>query len=834
MRFPGILLRSIRAGQAGGSAGRAIVRLALVAFAMAGSLMIYVIYLLCSSLPTLDGTQKMEGLHAGASVEFDAFGIPRIHAQTRPDVFRVLGFVTAGDRFFQMDLLRRQAAGSLSEVLGPSTLDSDRWRRVMGFQQIASEILQTLPSDQREVLRAYAEGVNQAIAQFQVLPFEFLLLGYRPAPWRLEDSLLVVLEMYADLSWSRYKEKRERDSTLMESVLPLEVTAFFTPKTDPFTENLPGENHPRSPVAAPVSMPSEPPIPTEALADILREAAVGSSPSPGDIGSEERRGSNAWVVGHSKTRDGRAILANDMHLDLGVPNIWYRAELHYGEVHLAGLTLPGVPLIVTGSNRQIAWGLTSSEVDAADLILVEIDPRNPTEYRTSQGTRHFGIRTETIQIKGQTDETIQVRTTEWGPVLPDPLLGKPVAVRWTAFDPLSTNLDYMNLDRVSSVQEALPLLNRTGGPPLNVLVADADGNIGWTLTGRIPIRFGMEGMFARSWADGNAGWRGYIAPDEMPRIFNPASGFIVNANQRMVDFRYPYLIGHNGAAGYRASRIAERLKQMEGITEKDLLALQLDTRADFYRDYLEIALRVLETAETETEPDKTGLRRQMQSYLQTWDGQAEPGSSGLAVLVEFRKELMEVVFSPLLALCRSIDPGCDYPWSYPDVPLQRLLDAKIPELLPRQRTYSDWDVLVRSALERSAQRLMERHHAPSMDWLTWGRMDEDRISHPLSGAIPLLGYLLDMPQQPLPGCAHCVRLARNGGATERLVVSPGHDEEGILHMPAGQSGHPLSSHYGDQHQSWVEGLPIPLWAGPARHTLTFEPEKIMEGRPDAP
>lgn len=830
MSFPGLLPRWIRTGQAGGSTRAVIVRLSLVASAIFGSLMIYVIYLLCSSLPTLDGIQKMTGLHAGASVEFDAFGIPRIHAETRPDAFRILGFVTASDRLFQMDLLRRRAAGSLSEVLGPSTLDSDRWHRVMGFQQVASEILQTLPSDQREALRAYAEGVNQAIAQFRVLPFEFLLLGYRPAPWRLEDSLLVVLEMYADLSWSRYKEKRERDSTLMESVLPPEVTAFFTPKTDPFTETLFGENHPRSPVAAPVSMPSEPPIPTEALADLLRDGETGSPLSHIDMGSGKRRGSNAWVVGPSKTRDGRAILANDMHLDLSVPNIWYRAELYYGEVRLAGLTLPGVPLIVTGSNRHVAWGLTGSEVDVADLVWVEVNPRNPNEYRTPRGMRPFGTRVETIRIKNQADEIISVKTTEWGPILPEPLLGTPVAVHWTASDPLATNLDYLNLDQVASVEQALPLLNRTGGPPLNVLVADKDGNIGWTLTGRVPIRFGMEGMFARSWADGNAGWRGYIAPDEMPRIFNPASGFIVNSNQRMVDSRYPYLIGYDAAPGYRAYRISERLREMRDITEKDLLALQLDTRADFYRYYADLALQVLlEQEKNGTVPDDLGLRR----HLQSWDGQAEPGSSGLALLVGFREELIETILSPLVSRCRSLHPECQYPWTFADVPLQRLLETRIPELQPHRRQYADWDALVKAALMRSAQRLMRRHDVASLSGLTWGHTDENRIAHPLSGAIPLLDCLLDMARRPLPGCVECVRVARGGGATERLVVSPGRDEAGILHMPAGQSGHPLSSHYRDQHPSWMEGLPIPLWAGPARHTLTFEPEKIMEGRPDA-
>ncbi|MGH8526084.1 MAG: penicillin acylase family protein, partial [Gammaproteobacteria bacterium] len=370
---------------------------------------------------------KMAGLTRPARVEFDGFGIPRIQAHSRADAFRILGFVTARDRLFQMDLLRRKMAGRLAEILGTEVLASDRWHRTMGFAAVSSAVFASIPDDQRKVLESYSEGVNQAMADFDVFPFEFLMLGYSPEPWRAEDSLLAVLSMYTTLAW---QGETERATTVMRAALTGKVLDFFLPRTDAYTEAV---------LSGKALQTAAPPLPAGELAQVLRGKSLVSEHSGLILDRVPKYGSNAWVVAPSKTSGKRAMLANDMHLALAVPNVWYRAELHYGDTHIAGLTLPGVPLVVSGSNRRIAWGFTASGADVSDLIRLNVDSQNPAEYRIPGGSLRFGERIETIRIRGEADESLVVRTTKWGPVLPEPLLGKPVAVRWTALDPMATN-----------------------------------------------------------------------------------------------------------------------------------------------------------------------------------------------------------------------------------------------------------------------------------------------------------------------------------------------------------------------------------------------------------
>jgi penicillin amidase len=757
-----------------------------------------------ASLPDPEGAYDLPGLSGRAAAEFDALGIPRIAARTRADAFRVLGFATARDRLFQMDLLRRHSAGRLAEILGAGLLETDRWHRIMGFETVAREALARLPEDQRAVLAAYAEGVNRAVESLPVLPPEFLVLGYRPAPWRPEDSLLIVLGMAETLGWTG---GLERTATIMEAALPGPAHAFLTPAMDRYTDRV---------LHGPASRYRPPPLPGAELAAALKSGR-GAGHQAGLVGDgPPLRGSNGWVAGPARTRDGRALLANDMHLPLQVPNLWYRAELHYPGGDLAGFTLPGIPLLVAGSNTRIAWGFTSIEGDFADLVSLELDPADPGRYRAPQGYLPFGHRKETLRLRDGSEQTLEVRTTVWGPVLPEPLLGRPVAVRWTALDPAATDLRLLDLDRVADAPAALDLFNRAGGPPLNALVADAAGNIGWTLVGRIPRRFGLDGSASRSWADGTRGWNGYLPPEELPRMLNPASGFIVNANQRMVDGSYPHVIGHYYDNGYRAHRIAGRLEALRDGTERELLQIQLDTRAEFYRFYQSLALSLLDGKDA-------GQARVRQS-LESWDGFAERESRGLAVLVEFRRRLLDAVIAPYLAECRRLDPAFKFDWPTIDEPLQQILQARRPELLPDPAAYPDWNAFLRQVL-LSAANAVQARTAAAPEALAWGPDNRAAIAHPLSAALPWLRPWLDMPAEPLPGCPRCVRWqVPDGGASERLVVAPGREGEGLLHLPGGQSGHPLSPHYRDQHPAWVDGAALPLLAGTAVHRLDFVPE----------
>ncbi|CAG0956307.1 penicillin amidase [Myxococcaceae bacterium] len=772
--------------------------------------------LLRASLPAQEGAHRLPGLAARVEVGFDGHGIPAIAAASRTDAFHALGFVTTRERLFQMDLLRRQMAGRLAEVLGEDLVESDRRHRTLGFEQVAGAILKRLPADQRAVLESYAAGVNQAMDSLPAFPFEFWLLGYRPSAWRPEDSLLVVLAMEEDLGWTG---DSERMATVMEAALPQKARDFFSPAMDRYTDRLlNGASH------------TPPPIPKAELSALL-EGATGAYAGLATDGPPPK-GSNGWVVGPSKTWDGRAMLANDMHLSLRVPNIWYQAQLGYGDVRLTGLTLPGIPLVVAGSNGAVAWGFTNIEGDFVDLVAVETDPGDAGRYRTPEGFARFGERVETVRVKGGADQTFTVRTTVWGPVLSEPLLGRQVAVRWTALDAEATDLGLLDLDAAHDVAAAQAVFNRAGGPPLNALAADSQGNIGWTYVGKIPKRFGLDGSASRSWADGARGWDGYVPPKALPRVVNPPAGFIVNANQRMLGGGYPYVVGHDFANGHRAYRITERLAAGKNLNERDMLALQLDTRAEFYRFYQRLALSLPAGGQAQE-----GWRR----ALESWDGSAERESTGLALLVEFRRLLLDEVVAPYMAPCRSLDAGFRFHKATIDGPLQQLLEEKPPELLPHKERYPDWDALLRELLARAERSVMtgqatEQVGGPPPERLGWGAANRVSIAHPFSAAMPVLGAFLDMPAEPVAGCPHCVRVYAPGqpgqsahGASERLVVAPGHESNGFLHMPGGQSGHPLSPHYGDQQPAWLEGRSLPFGAGPALHRLELSPAAAAGG-----
>ena len=304
-------------------------------------------------------------------------------------------------------------------------------------------------------------------------------------------------------------------------------------------------------------------------------------------------GSNAWAVSGAKTSDGRAILANDMHLGISVPNIWYRCEMNYQSVHVAGVILPGMPLFPAGSNTHIAWGGTSLSGDFLDLVSLELNPENPGEYKVADNWQRFEEMTETIKVKDAESRQVKVKQTIWGPVAAEPLSGKPVAIHWTALDENAVTLGLIDMDQSKTLEEAIAIVNHSGGPQLNVLLADDRGQIAWTLMGRIPKRYGNDGSVSRSWADGTVGWQGYVEAKQLPRVINPPDGLLVSANERRLGKDYPYVIGRQFANGYRAYRITQRLKQQQDLNEGAMLELQLDTENEFQDFYRQLALSVL-------------------------------------------------------------------------------------------------------------------------------------------------------------------------------------------------------------------------------------------------
>ncbi|MBT9100302.1 penicillin acylase family protein [Methylovulum psychrotolerans] len=762
-------------------------------------------WLLRQSLPELAGTLSVAALSAPVTITSDRYAIPVIQAENRLDAVRALGFITARDRLFQMDLLRRKSAGRLSELFGAMTVGADTAARIYGYPHIAQAALAKLPPEHQRYLAAYTEGVNSFIGQAKALPFEFTLLNYRPEPWQASDSLLVALGMSEMLT--AWAETEERMLSVMTQTLPAEVVAFLTPDTDRFTDSL----YPK-----PSWRPAQA-VPTAALEKLLLPAAPPAQ-ADATLVREFVRGSNAWAVSGTKTADGRAILANDMHLDLSVPNIWYRAELKYGNTHSVGVVLPGTPVFVAGSNGHIAWGNTNLTGDFLDLVSLEINPANPGQYKVGDHWQDFSHKQERIIIKDAPAKDLDVQMTVWGPVTVKPLLGKPVAIHWTALEADNLGLGLLDLEPTATLPDALAVVNAIGGPQLNVLLADDQGHIAWTLMGKIPRRIGMDGSVSRSWADGKVGWDGYVNPQELPRVTDPAQGFLVSANDRRLGKDYPYIIGHQFAPGNRAYRISERLGQMQETNEWALFNLQGDTEMALYGFYQQLALGLLSPATVRQHPELQELR----DYLMAWDGRADTDSLGFALLQQFRKQLVKTVLTPFLSACKSADNNFSYSWLYVDTPLQALLKQKSPALLPDPTHYKNWDDFIIGQLQDSAQRLKTQAKTSQLAGLTWGKINKTRLLHPIFGAVPIIGDWLNMPEQPLAGCGGCVRANGPGfGASERLVVSPSHLDDGILQMPGGQSAHPLSANYRDQQAFWVQGLPLPLLAGTVQHTLVL-------------
>ncbi|MGO9771422.1 MAG: penicillin acylase family protein [Roseiarcus sp.] len=762
------------------------------------------------SLPEEDGTHLLSGLTAAVEINFDAHHIPTIHADSRRDAYEALGYVTARDRFFQMDLSRRRSSGRLAEIFGASAAKADVSIRLMGLERLASAVIERLPAEQRDVLVAYSAGVNNAVSEMRLLPVEFTLLGYRPEHWRPEDCVLVLLGLAAQHSNGIVQE---RMASVMRRALPQKIVEFLTPDGDCYNEMLAPRN--------PSRCSADSPAPLDEIARLLGAAEKGKT--FGLVTAPEApQGSNGWVVGPQKSHDGRAIMANDMHLGLSAPGVWYRAELHYGASHLRGLTIPGVPYLVAGSNGFVAWGFTSVEGDFSDLVRIE-RTADSSKYRTEQGELAFLSRKETINIRGGSARELVVQETIWGPVAPDKLLDDEVAIRWTILDPAATNFDLLNMDRIANVHEALSLFHHAGGPPLNVLLADSAGNIAWTIMGRLPKRFGMNGLFSESWTDGSKGWRGYFSEEETPSIVNPPSGFLVNTNNRMLGVtEFKPEIGHDFSGGFRAWKVTEWLRSRSKIAETDMLSLQLDTATDYYRYYQNLALRALDSR-----PVNDSNLSEIRRYLEAWDGRAEADSLGLPLIVEFHKALVDAVISPIVARCIEVDPTFRYTWSGVDGPVQRIIDSAREDLLPERGAYRDWPSFIISVLEKSARRLIDSYAATSINDLTWGKINTVKVFHPTLGELPVIGRFFNMPVEPLAGCRECVRYsASRVGASARMVVSPGHERDGILELPAGQSGLIGSPYYGDQEASWVRGLPAGFLAGAGSHKVTLTPAEI--------
>jgi penicillin amidase len=800
------------------SARRVVRRLGVVLLVLAVLLAAGVLWLrglLQASLPRMDGERAVAGLTAPVTVERDGLGVPTIHAANRVDAARALGFLHAQERYFQMDLLRRQAAGELSEMFGAVAVPVDKPHRLHRLRDVARRNLAASSARDRAILAAYTQGVNAGLAALAGPPFEYLLVQQKPVPWKPEDSILVALAMFIELH--NPDGTHELSLGVMSDLLPGPLFDFLSQSGSEWDAPLAGE-----PMATP-------PVPGPDVFD-LRKESVPARPLPWRTVGEPRipRGSNNWAVAGTHTADGRAWLANDMHLGIQIPNTWYRASMVIGDAggrRITGVTLPGVPVFAVGSTGRIAWGFTNSYIDWHDLVVIETDPKDPEVYRTPQGPRRFEHKQEILRLKHGETKTLDVRETIWGPVLFDhDHLGRPLVLAWTGHDPGAVNLDLLDLEEARTVDEAVEIAHRAGIPPQNFVVADADGRIAWTIVGKIPKRFGFDGKVPTSWADGSRGWDGWLASEDVPKIVDPPSGRIWTANTRVVEGPELARLGDSGYwLGARARQIRDDLLALDKAKPEDLLAIQLDDRALFLERWRKLLLDTLSKETLEGHP----RRREMRELVdESWTGHASVGSVGYRLVKEFRREVRNRTMEPILARCALAEPRFDVgDLRQIEGPLWKLVTERPAHLLdPR---FKSWD----EHLLAAADAVLAAYEDQDLAARTWGERNTTRIRHPLSAALPgFLGRYLDIAPRQLPGDSDMPRfLAPAFGASERIVVSPGKEEAGFFEMPVGQSGHPLSPHYRDSQRSWEDGAPAPFLPGKTESTLKLVPSASGSG-----
>ena len=766
-----------------------------------------------ASLAQLDGERRAPGMRAAVTVARDAAGVPLISGASRADVAYATGFVHAQERFFQMDLLRRTAAGELAELFGPRALPLDRSRRLHRFRARAQLALARLPAAERALLERYVAGVNDGLQALRAAPFEYLLTSTHARPWSAADSLLVIWAMYIDLQGNQ--EPRELARGWLRANSDPAQLAFLLPEASSWDATLDA--------GAGVTPPAQAPLPAKAPAwwGAAQERPVRLA----GAAILDSVGSNNYALAGSRSASGAAIVADDMHLGLQLPNIWYRLALRFpdpkgGQRRLAGVSLPGAPpSIIVGSNGQVAWAFTNSYADLVDLVPLDLDAGRPGQVRTPRGWETPASHVESIAVKGAPAERFVVRETSFGPIREAG--GRQYAVHWIAHHPDAINLNHLKLETAASVEEALGIAAINGIPAQNFVAGDAAGNIGWTIAGLLPRR--AAPAFASSFPleNGVPTWSATLAPGRYPRVLNPAGGQITTANSRQLMGEGADLIGDGGFdIGARNRQLADGLRALgPKLDVRQAWGAALDDRAIFIGRWRERALGALDPQALKDQPQRAEFRRLLES---SWDGHASVGSVGYRLARNTMWAFNELLFGRANKELAALDPKATLASAtsrWPEV-IERLLDTRPAGWLPPG--YADWRAVELAAIDRVIQDLTNDGQA--LDQATWGRRNTAAIAHPIGMAVPALAPLLGAPADQLAGDSNMPRVAGpKFGQSERLTVSPGREEEGLYNMPGGQSGHPLSPFFLAGHEEWVQAKPVPLLPGPAKHTLRFVP-----------
>lgn len=758
--------------------------------------------LLHLSLATYDGVLPA-AVTKTTQLSRDAQGYLSIRAASREDAAYALGFAHAQERFFQMDLYRRNAAGELSELFGKRALEVDKSRRLHRFRDRAEIAFKALPKPHQQLLQRYTAGVNAGLAQLAVPPFEYLLLTQKPRIWHESDSLLVTYSMYLDLQPSDGKDDLAQG--FLKQTVSADWYAFLNQHSSDWQAAIDG------------STVTAIPLPETPYPRALSNQKVACNQCLMRDGRDI--GSNNFAVSGALTQHGGAILADDMHLGIRVPGTWYKAQMIWGEGEdqhsVAGVSLPGAPAIVAGSNGHIAWGYTNSTADWSDVVALNIDEKG-LHYATSTGPAEFSYNNEVIKVKDAADEIMLIKETKFGPVLPAPF--DKYAFRWVAHDKEGMNLNLIGFETAKSVDEAVAIAPTLGIPTQNLLVADSKGKIAWTLAGALPNRQLQDLDTPQDWSTDDNRWSGYLTGSSYPKVVAPAGNRLWTANARVVGGDALKLIGDGGYdIGARGMQIRDGLLAKAQHDEQSLHAIQLDHRALFLQRWQQLLLQVLDPVFVE--------KHQLANYrklVETDSASASKDAVGYHLVRAFRDQTLKQLFSPLSALLEQQQLSMSDLKMVPENPGWAMLQAKRIDTLPEG--FTSFEQFLQEAVLASKQQLETDSKGP-IEQARWGKANTAAIVHPLASAIPMFADYLNMPADELNGDRHMPRVQHKvHGQSERMVVAPGHETQGILVIPAGQSGHPLSPFYRADHQFWLQEKPLSFLPGEQKYRLELQPQ----------
>jgi len=788
-------------------------------------------------LPQLDGSASLPGLHQDVTVERDRWGVPRVRASSVEDLAEAQGYVMAQDRLWQMDLLRRVARGQLSEILGPKTLVIDKEFRTNGFARAAERDATLLDPESRKVMEAYARGVNHFIEQHKnALPLEFSLLRYEPSPWQPSDTIAISGYMYRTLTntWERELNRAkvaeragpDRAKDLFSEEAAMDHFVVGDPKViddgsqrsaaDSDDDDDDDDMQPdtvlkaRSGVLPNIATRESDPDVTSALAESVQAFL---SESKNEI--RQGLGSNNWVVSGAHTATGKPLLANDTHLELSIPSIWYEIHLTAPGWNIKGFTLPGAPMIIIGHNDRIAWGFTNNGADVQDLYVETFNPASPDEYRVKGAWTKAQVFDETIHVKGQADEHLKVTVTRHGPIVHREE-DKAYALRWTATEPSGLANSYTWLGKARNWREFRENMRRVWGPAQNGVYADVDGNIGYVMAARVPIRKKGHGEVPVPGDTDDHEWSGYIPFDRLPQALNPESGLIVTANARVVGPNYKPYLTDRWEEPYRTARIYDLLHDRHDLRPEDMLKVQTDT---YSYPHVFLADELLAAARTVKPKDPRAQK--LIDGLKDWNGIADADSPEVSFLHTVRRAAIDLLLEPFLGKDTSL-----YQWRTTTF-LQKILTDRPAKWLPAAD--KNYDELLSTAADIAVTKLAEQSKSEHVEDWAWKRFNSLDMFHPL-GSDGLLKRSLSITDKPQAGTVYSVRAAaKTHGPAMRFVANPKNWDQSIMLITAGESGQPGSSHYSDQFSYWYEGKPIfapfsdAAEAQTRKHTLTLKP-----------